>query len=103
MEYVKLKVNIPEGAPPSRKGLHRTFALTRFGVCHIVVDIPEQDRQSYDDEMVAAFFSAVEKHKSGENKDMDIAVYGATGYSFVGFLIVRCVTMDVQRAMESHE
>lgn len=40
--------------------------------------------------MVAAFFAAVEKHKAGENKDMDIAVYGATGYSYTGFLIVRC-------------
>uniref|UniRef100_K3WGD1 mRNA capping enzyme adenylation domain-containing protein n=1 Tax=Globisporangium ultimum (strain ATCC 200006 / CBS 805.95 / DAOM BR144) TaxID=431595 RepID=K3WGD1_GLOUD len=63
VEYVKLKVNIPE-------------------------DILEQDRQANDDAMLAAFFSAVEKHKSGDNKDMDIAVYGATGYSFVGFLTV---------------
>lgn len=42
--------------------------------------------------MVAAFFAAVEKHKAGENKDMDIAVYGATGYSYAGFLIVRYAT-----------
>lgn len=40
--------------------------------------------------MIAAFFAAVEKHKAGDSRDMDIAVYGTSGYSFVGFLIVRC-------------
>lgn len=52
-------------------------------------DAAEHERQKYDAAMVDAFFAAVEKHKAGENRDMDIAVYGASGYSFVGYLIVR--------------
>ncbi|KAF1328397.1 Mrna capping enzyme family protein, partial [Globisporangium splendens] len=76
VEYVKLKVSIPE-------------------------DILEQDRQANDDEMLAAFFNAVEKHKSGDNKDMDIAVYGAIGYSFVGFLIVSYLVEYCGQSLDS--
>ncbi|TYZ56906.1 hypothetical protein PybrP1_006072 [[Pythium] brassicae (nom. inval.)] len=63
VEFVKLKVAVPD-------------------------DIAESERQTHDDAMVAAFFVAVEKHKAGDNGDMDIAVYGASGYTLVGFLIV---------------
>jgi hypothetical protein len=41
--------------------------------------------------MVQAFCKAVTDHLRGERKDMDVAVFGAEGYNFVGFLIVRCV------------
>ena len=43
--------------------------------------------------MAKAFCKAVEGHLEGERKDMDVAVFGAEGYNFVGFLVVRCVAI----------
>lgn len=45
--------------------------------------------------MVEAFCKAVVSHLQGERKDMDVAVYGADGYNFVGFLVVRCVCISL--------
>lgn len=39
--------------------------------------------------MFKAFCKAMESHKIGDNADLDVAVFGANGYNFVGFLIVR--------------
>ncbi|KUF98372.1 hypothetical protein AM588_10007787 [Phytophthora nicotianae] len=63
VQYVKLRVDSPE-------------------------DAEEKDRDAHDDKMVEAFCQAVVNHLKGERKDMDVAVYGADGYNFVGFLIV---------------
>ncbi|KAG3173416.1 hypothetical protein PI126_g889 [Phytophthora idaei] len=51
-------------------------------------DAEEKDRDAHDDKMVEAFCKAVVNHLKGERKDMDVAVFGAEGYNFVGFLIV---------------
>ncbi|RLN61028.1 hypothetical protein BBJ29_004165 [Phytophthora kernoviae] len=51
-------------------------------------DEEEKDTDAHDDKMVEAFCQAVLCHLQGERKDMDVAVYGADGYNFVGFLIV---------------
>ncbi|KAJ8572069.1 hypothetical protein ON010_g4766 [Phytophthora cinnamomi] len=51
-------------------------------------DAEEKDRDAHDDKMVEAFCKAVVSHLQGERKDMDVAVFGAEGYNFVGFLIV---------------
>eukprot|EP00644_Phytophthora_capsici_P010539 jgi/Phyca11/528485/estExt2_fgenesh1_pm.C_PHYCAscaffold_300095 len=63
VQYVKLQVDTPEEAE-------------------------EKDRDVHDDKTAAAFCKAVVSHLKGERKDMDVAVYGADGYNFVGFLIV---------------
>ncbi|KAE9354855.1 hypothetical protein PF008_g4338 [Phytophthora fragariae] len=63
VQYVKLRVDTPE-------------------------DAEEKDRDAHDDKMVEAFSKAVRSHLQGERKDMDVAIYGAEGYNFVGFLIV---------------
>lgn len=41
--------------------------------------------------MAEAFCKVVVKHKQGEKKDMDVAVFGAFDSNLVGFLVVRCV------------
>ncbi|RLN31885.1 hypothetical protein BBO99_00002460 [Phytophthora kernoviae] len=51
-------------------------------------DEEEKDTDAHDDKMVEAFCQAVLCHLQGERKDMDVAVYGADGYNFVGFLFV---------------
>lgn len=52
------------------------------------VEADEKNRDVHDDKTAAAFCKAVVNHLKGERKDMDVAVYGADGYNFVGFLIV---------------
>lgn len=39
--------------------------------------------------MLTAFCKAMESHKAGDNADLDVAVFGANGYNFVGFLMMR--------------
>ncbi|CAI5726476.1 unnamed protein product [Hyaloperonospora brassicae] len=48
----------------------------------------ETNPDVHDDKMAAAFCKSVANHLAGERKDMDVAVFGAQGYNFVGFLIV---------------
>ncbi|RLN97826.1 hypothetical protein BBJ28_00004955 [Nothophytophthora sp. Chile5] len=72
VEYVKLRIDIPEGRAT-------------------INNAEEKDRDAHDDQMMAAFCTAVLGHMQGERKDMDVAVFGSEGYNFVGFLIVRYV------------
>lgn len=67
VDFVKLQVALPDAADAS---------------------VSESEHQALDLKLASAFFAAVEKHRAGPNKDMDVAVYGASGYSAVGFLIV---------------
>lgn len=62
-----------------------------------VADMEEKDRDAHDDKMVEVFCKAVVSHLEGERKDMDVAVFGVEGYNFVGFLVVRCVAMTLEK------
>ena len=62
------------------------------GVAVWVLFVDEKmGREVHDDRMAQAFCKTVVSHLEGERKDMDVAAFGADGYNFVGFLIVRCV------------
>jgi len=58
---------------------------------HSVSDDDDSTREAKENEMVEEFCNAIVKHKQGEKKDMDVAVFGAFDSNLVGFLVVRCV------------
>ncbi|TMW56391.1 hypothetical protein Poli38472_006401 [Pythium oligandrum] len=62
VKYVKLRTVIPEEAD-------------------------EKTRAEAEEAMTKEFLDELEKHKTSDIKDRDVAVFGATGYNFVGYLI----------------
>ncbi|CEG36790.1 mrna capping enzyme family protein [Plasmopara halstedii] len=69
------------------------------------IDMPEDDEgKDHDDQMVGAFNKTISKHLKSERKDMDVAVFGAEGYDFVGYLIVSFLVeqcgLNLDKALE---